>query len=292
MRRPLLVLLAGLLAAALLSGCTVPRPPGDGVVRYRDATFSGVTKSADIQYGTAPDLLGNPVALKLDLYQPTGDTVTRRPVMIWIHGGGFSAGNKSDGTDFATRMARRGFVTVSLGYRLLATGPCGGTGPVPQYCYHAAYAAQHDAQAAVRWLRKNADFLRVDPFRIAMAGESAGAVTSLLVGWRADDPGSSGNPGPSSAIRAAISVAGGLPLNDYISPGDAPALFLHGTADQTVPYWWPVGNVGAMQDDGLLAVLKDFEGAGHNLFAQYGDTVRDQAAYFSWYTMDLAHAAR
>ena len=64
-----LVLLA---AVALLAGCTVPRPPGDSPLRYRDLVFGSVGKSADIQYGSAPDLQGNPVALKLDLYQPAG----------------------------------------------------------------------------------------------------------------------------------------------------------------------------------------------------------------------------
>jgi hypothetical protein len=66
-----------LVAAALLAGCTVPKPPGAAPLRYRDIVFSGVSKSADLQYGTAPDLQCNPVALKLDLYQPTGDTVAR-----------------------------------------------------------------------------------------------------------------------------------------------------------------------------------------------------------------------
>lgn len=245
-----------------------------------------------MQYGTAPDLQGNPVALKFDFYQPSGDTVTRRPVIIWVHGGGFSAGNKSSGTDWATAFARRGYVAVSLGYRLLAPGPCGGTGPVPQYCYTAAYGAQHDAQAAVRFLRQHADFLGVDPNRIAMAGESAGAVTSLLVGWRPDDPGTSGNPGPPSDIRAAVSVAGGLPINDHISAGDAPAFFFHGTSDTTVPYSWATSNVSAMANQSLIVGIRPFDGAGHNLFNSYRNTIHEQASYFLYFMMDLAHAAR
>ena len=281
-----------LVAAALLAGCTVPKPPGDAPLRYRDIVFSGVTKSADIQYGTAPDLQGNPVALKLDLYQPAGDTVTRRPVIIWIHGGGFSAGDKDSGADWATAFARRGFVAISLGYRLLATGPCGGTGPVPQYCYTAAYAAQHDAQAAVRFLRTNAGFLGIDPDRIAMAGESAGAVTSLLVGWRPDDPGTSGNPGPPSDIRAAVSVAGGLPINDYIGAGDAPAFFFHGSSDPTVPFSWATSNVNAMANSGVIVGIRAFDGAGHGLFGAHRDEIHEQADYFLYFMLDLAHAAR
>jgi dienelactone hydrolase len=289
---PLRKLVPILVAAMVLAGCTIPAPPGEAPLRYRDLVFGGVTKTADVQYGTAPDLQGNPVDLKFDFYQPTGDTVTRRPAVIWVHGGGFSAGNKGDGTDWATAFARRGFVAVSLGYRLLATGPCGGTGPVPQYCYTAAYAAQHDAQAAVRFLRKNATFLGIDPDRIAMAGESAGAVTSLLVGWRPDDPGTSGTPGPPSDIRAAVPVAGGLPINDYISAGDAPALFFHGTADTTVPYPWATSNVAAMAQHNLVVGIEPFDGAGHNLFNSYRNTIHQQTAYFLYFMMDLAHAAR
>jgi predicted esterase len=284
-------LLPILVAAALMAGCTIPRPPGDAPLRYRDVVFDGVSKSADLRYGTAPDLQGNPVPLKLDLYQPTGDTVARRPVIVWVHGGGFSGGDKISGADWATAFARRGYVAVSLGYRLLATGPCGGSGPVPEHCYTAAYAAQHDAQAAVRWLRSHAAFLGIDPDRIAMAGESAGAVTSLLVGWRSDDPGTSGNPGQPSHIRAAISVAGGLPINDHIGAGDAPAMFFHGTSDPTVPLSWAASNVTEMFRRGLLAPIRTFD-AGHSLFAQHRNTIHEQSDYFLYFMMDLAHASR
>ena len=281
-----------LAAVALLAGCTVPRPPGDGPLRYRDIVFNSVSKSADVQYGTAPNLQGTPVALKLDFYQPTGDTNARRPVIIWVHGGGFSGGDKSDGTDWATAFARRGYAAVSLGYRLLAPGPCGGSGPVPEYCYTAAEGAQHDAQAAVRFLRRNADFLGIDPNRIAMAGESAGAVTSLLVGWRSDDPGTSGNPGFPSDIRAAVSVAGGLPINDYIGAGDAPAFFFHGTADPTVPFSWATTNIQAMVQNGLIVGLRPYDGEGHGVLGAHRDEIHEQASYFLYFMMDLAHAAR
>jgi dipeptidyl aminopeptidase/acylaminoacyl peptidase len=285
-------LAALLLASALLAGCTVPRPPGDGQLRYRDVVFGAATKTADLEYGTAPDLQGNPVSLKLDFYQPTGDTLARRPVIIWVHGGGFSAGDKSGGADWATSFARRGYVAVSLGYRLLATGPCGGSGPVPQQCYTAAEAAQHDAQAAVRFLRRHADFLRIDPNRIAMAGESAGAVTSLLVGWRPDSPGTSGNPGYPSSIRAAVSVAGGVPDTQYIGAGDAPAFFFHGTADGTVPFSWAATNVSAMANNHLTVGIRPFDGAGHSLLGTYRNEIHEQTSYFLYWMMDLAHAAR
>ena len=281
-------------AVALLStvaGCTVPRPPGDGPLRYRDPVFSSVAVSPGITYRSAPDNSGNPVALELDLYQPTGDTVSRRPAVVWVHGGGFAVGDKGSGRNFATYFARRGYVAVSINYRLLAPPGCGGNpDPTPQ-CEQAALAAQHDAQAAVRWLRANAAFLGVDRDRIAMAGSSAGAITSLLAAWRSEDPGTSGNPEPSSAIRAAVSISGGTPTNEYITAGDAPAIFFHGTADRTVFYSWAVGNAAAMYNLGIPVVLEPFEGAGHGLVEEgFGTVIFEQASYFLYGMLDLAHA--
>jgi dienelactone hydrolase len=279
------------LAAVVLVGCAVPRPPGEEPLRYRDAVFSSVAVSRDLPYGSAPDNDGNPVALLLDLYQPSGDTVSRRPAVVYIHGGGFSQGDKSAGANFATYLARRGYVAVSINYRLLAPRGCGGQDPPPAECAAAALAAQHDTQAAVRWLRANASRYRVDPDRIGTAGGSAGAVTSLLVAWRAEDPGSSGNPGHSSAIGGAVSISGGTPTNEYITPDDAPAIFFHGTEDQTVPFEWAVSNAGAMYNTGVPVFLEVFEGAGHGLTREgYRDVIFEQSSYFLYAFLDLEDA--
>ena len=290
-RRPLVVLACLALLTVVLAGCTVPAPPGASPLRYRDAVFTNVGVTKDLQYGSAPDLSGNPVSLKLDLYQPTGDTVTRRPAIVWVHGGGFSVGDKASGAGFATYFAQRGYVVVSINYRLLAPVGCGGEiDPRPE-CVAAAYEAQHDAQAAVRWLRANAGTYKIDPFRIAMGGGSAGAITSLLAAWRWDDPGTSGNPGFSSRIGAAVSVSGGAPSNMYINAGDSPAIFFHGTADPVVAYDWAVRNAAAMYDAGIFTVLEPFPGAKHGLLADFRSVIFPQSANFLFYALDLAHAA-
>jgi acetyl esterase/lipase len=289
---------AGTIAVALIAfvslvAATVPRPPGKAPLRYRDVVFPNVTVTRDINYGRAPDNNGNQVDLKLDLYQPSGDKVARRPAIVYVHGGGFSHGDKSAGAEFGDYFAKRGFVLASINYRLLAPPGCGGHVNPPPECEVAALAAQHDAQAAVRWLRKNKVARRIDAGRIAMAGSSAGAITSLLVDWRREDPGTSGNPGYSSAIRAASSISGGTPTNDYITAEDGPAIFFHGTEDHTVPYAWAVSNYQAMRSLGISSVFHAFQGAGHGLVqAGYGDVIRQQTDYFFYSRLDLAHAAR
>jgi dienelactone hydrolase len=282
--------LATALVLAVLAGCTLPKPPGDGTIRYRDAVFSAVDVTRDVVYGNAPDAQGNPVDLKLDLYLPRGDPVNGRPALIWVHGGGFTAGDKSSGATQATHFARRGYVAVSINYRLLSEDGCGGTTSPPPECEQAAIAAQHDAQAAVRWLRANAATHRVDTDRIAIAGSSAGAVTSLLVDWRAEDPGSSGNPGFSSAIRAAVSISGGAPTNEAIDEDDRPALFFHGSEDRTVPFEWAVSNAAAMHQAGIFTVLEVSQGAGHGL--GWTTQIQEQSTYFLYYAMDLTNAQR
>jgi para-nitrobenzyl esterase len=289
MKRAVVVLA---LSTALLAGCTVPRPGGDSPLRYRDQVFSNVTVTGNLTYGSATGIDGNPETLKLDLYQPTGDTVAKRPAMIWIHGGGFTKGDKSSGAGKATLFAKLGYVAVSINYRLLSPVGCGGNPSPTPTCVNAAIGAQHDAQAAVRWLRANATTYRIDTDRIAVSGGSAGAVTSLLVDWRPEDPGDSGNPGPSSKVRAAVSVSGGAPNNDFITADDGPALFIHGTEDQVVPYQWAVQNAAAMYNLGILTVLEPIEGAGHGLPEDYGALINEQQNYFQYWAMDLAHAQR
>jgi acetyl esterase/lipase len=280
-------LVALALGATLLAGCTVPRPPGDGTLRYRDQVFSAVTTTNDITYGRAPLDDGTQVDLKLDLYQPTGDTAAKRPAVVWVHGGGFTSGDKSSGRGKAIFFARLGYVAVSINYRLLSPDGCGGNPNPTPLCEHAALEAQHDAQAAVRWLRANASTYKIDTDRIAMAGGSAGAVTSVLAATHAEDPGTSGNSGYPSDIRAAVSVSGGMPTNDLIDAGDSPTLFIHGTEDRVVPFEWAVANAAKMQELGVFTVLEPIEGAGHGLPGDYGQLINEQSDYFLWFAMDL-----
>jgi dienelactone hydrolase len=276
------------LAIVLITGCTVPRPPGDSPLRYRDQTFSAVSITSDLQYGTAPDANSNPVALKLDLYQPTGDTQTLRPALVWVHGGSFSGGDKTNfvPTDVANTFAKLGYVVVSINYRLLGSGCVAN----PTNCTIAALEAQHDAQAAVRWLRSNAATYKIDATRIGIGGESAGAITATLVGLHSEDPGTSGNPGFPSTVGGFVSVSGGLPDGLFASSGDAPGVFFHGTADGTVSPKWSVQTAVAMLNASVPAWLQLQNGAGHVPWVQYRTLYLEQADYFLYLALDLAHA--
>jgi dienelactone hydrolase len=292
----------GVAALALLllcgfAGCTLPAPAGTAPLRYRDAVFSNVTTTSGLTYGSAPDASGNPVTLTLDLYQPTGDTQTSRPAIVLVHGGSFVGGTSQNASmvRMAKAFAQRGYVAVSINYRLLGTGErCGQQDPPSQACVTAVLAAQHDAQAAVRWLRKNATTYGVDPSRVAIGGGSAGAGTALAVAVNSGDPGTSGNPGYSSKVGAAISISGGFPhsvASTYYDPSDSPILMFNGTADQVVPFQASVQTAADLYNAKVPIVFEPLQGAGHVPFATEGDLMISQSVYFCYFFLDLAHAA-
>jgi dienelactone hydrolase len=287
----LVAIVAALLALAALAGCTVPRPAGEGTIRYRDPVFTDVTITRDLQYGSATSQAGATVALKLDLYQPTGDTQTRRPVLVWVHGGGYSGGDKASGIppDFGNTFARLGYVVASINYRLVSSGCTGGAG-LPPACITAAIDAQHDAQAAVRWLRANAATYRLDATRVGIGGESAGAITAVLTGIRSEDPGNSGNPGFPSTVGGFISISGGVPGGVFAGAGDAPGLLFHGTADRIVPFRWSADTTRALIGKSVAAFFQVQQGAGHVPYVQYRGLFLQQINYFLYSVLDLAHA--
>jgi carboxylesterase type B len=288
--RRVLIAVVGVLAL-VAAGCDLQKvvPPGDAPLRYRDAVFTAVTTTHDVTYGSAVNQQGATVTLKLDVYRPTGDAVTDRPAIVWVHGGSFRAGDKTSPeiVDEATTFAKKGFVNVSINYRL---SPNGCT-TVTAECLTAIVDAKHDAQAAVRFLRARADDYGVDEDRIAIGGTSAGAITALNVGYGPEDVGDSGNPGFASTVRAAVSLSGARILTTA-NPGEAAALLFHGTEDTLVPYQWALDTVAEAQAAGLLAFLTTFEGAGHVPYTQNRTTILDQTTNFLYWTLDLTHAAR
>ncbi|MDQ3147457.1 MAG: alpha/beta hydrolase [Actinomycetota bacterium] len=256
------------LAAAVLLGASC-EPSG----RYFNEVFSSVSIIRDLQYGAAPDEDGRSERLLLDLYQPDGDDQARRPAIVWVHGGGFTRGDKSAQSSNATTFAKRGYVTVSINYRLRSDN-----------IGLAINDAQHDAQAAVRWLRRYANRYRIDAGRIAIGGSSAGAITALYVGNHREDPGTSGNAGFGSSVRAAVSISG---FGGHYSSGDPPAILFHGTQDSTLPYSLAVDTCEEHRRFGNVCELRTYQGAGHGLYPTYQRDIQDRTAAFLFRHLDL-----
>lgn len=289
-RTALLRAAIAVIAAAGVAACEVPPPEGEYPLRYRDMTFP-VAVTPDQRYGEATGADGQPQQLLLDVYEPAGDTAAKRPAIIWMHGGSFITGTRKDGmtVELARRFARRGYVAVSISYRLLAATACGGSASATR-CMPAAFAAADDERAAIRWLRANAAELRIDTDRIAIGGISAGGVASVLAGSTPDTPGASGNPGHSSAAHAVVSISGALPTELTFGPGDPPTWFWHGMNDTVVPFDWAHSNARYLMQNGLIGVLRYVEGAGHVPGAHLDD-MDGQARNFLYKMLALGGAA-
>lgn len=131
--------------------------------------------------------------LELDLYRPVRSATTPLPAIVCIHGGGWQKGTRATHGNLAKALAARGYVTVTISYRLSG---------------EARFPAQiQDCKAAVRWLRANAKKYGVDPEKIGAAGLSAGGHLAALLATSNDVPeleGAGGHPNHSSTIQAAV----------------------------------------------------------------------------------------
>ena len=221
----------------------------------------GVTSLADVTYSVIPSYR----PMIVDIYMPP-KSVGPKPLILYIHGGGWVAGHTrhsgalADFPAVLARLASEGFVVASLEYRLA------GEAPFP--------AQVQDARAALRFLKRNAARYGIDPARSGVWGGSAGghlaALTAMTCGVAVLDPvGTSAAPG-SECVQAAVTWYGvfdfaalaasrpgqadaaaarllackgpctaadyapASPVT-YIDAKDPPFLLIHGDDDQTVP---------------------------------------------------------
>jgi acetyl esterase/lipase len=178
---------AGIAAAAALVFTALATPAG--------AAQGGVTVKPDVTYRTVD---GEPLAL--DVYQPVRKG-KNRPAVVVVHGGGWSAGDKSLFAQQSNQLAERGFVAFSINYRL-----------APAHPYPAAV---DDVEAAVQWVRKHAKQYGVDPERIGALGGSAGG---HLVGMLGTD--GEGSLRAGHRVAAVVSWPGPM---DFVSLAPAAA---------------------------------------------------------------------
>lgn len=192
---------------------------------------------------------------KADLYYPQNlPPRTILPAVIVIHGGGFNDGDKARRREVSicSDLVRHGYAAMSINYRLWSKGIRNPTWP----------QSLHDAKTAVRWLRKNADSLGIDPNNIGALGGSAGGNLAAMLALTAPvdglDP-ASPLAEISAKVNCAVDLYGAVDLINYhdmkmflktreqdpaayikASPityagnSDAPLLIVHGMADDVV----------------------------------------------------------
>ncbi|MBX7221075.1 MAG: alpha/beta hydrolase [Blastocatellia bacterium] len=236
----------------------------------------------------------NNVPLLLDLYLPQ-NPAGPLPVVVWIHGGGWTSGDKSLATtSVQVQQTSRGYAVASINYRLSGT---------------AKFPAQiEDCKAAIRWLRANAGKYGLNPDRIGVWGSSAGGHLVALLGTSggvAELEGTAGNLDQSSRVQAVVDWFGpgnlatmasqSLPCSvidhnsanspesqlvgcalpscpdkaaaaspvTYVTPDEPPFLLMHGTMDCVVPPGQSQELFDRLKAAGVNATLVFLPGAGH-----------------------------
>ena len=254
-----------------------------------------LTLETDIPYGT-----GSGRDLLLDVLRPDVPMAPPRPAVIWVHGGGWRGGSREPNPN--PLLARRGFVTASIGYRLSD---------------EAIFPAQiHDVKAAIRFLRHNANHWGIDPERIGIWGHSAGGHLAALMAVSAGLPALEGEGGcadESSEVQAAAPMSpttdflvdwyreSGLPVHEdglsaiaelldgldlddpvirdraalaspvaMVTAEAAPMLIVHGSDDDLVPIRQARKLVEGLTKVGVEASLLELPGIGHSREAMIG----------------------
>lgn len=162
--------------------------------RYsQDALFDStdIQITTDLHYATSMRWPSTEMdSLWMDVYQPnpTIDPLEKRPLILMVHGGAFLVGEKEEMAYFCMEMARRGFVTATISYRLGwdcpasdfagVCGQCQGAAEVAKFRI-AMYRGAQDTKAALRYITEFLDSYGIDTSAVFLQGESAGSINAL-----------------------------------------------------------------------------------------------------------------
>lgn len=184
----------------LADGSPVYKPVWQYMLTAPITGAPGAAPSRDDQVFARVSTASGEADLMLDIHGATTGSGPR-PVLVWIHGGGWQSGSHNQTPTFALGLRGLGITVVSIGYRLTD---------------QAIFPAQlHDCKGAIRWLRAHASELQIDPARIAVWGSSAGGHLAALVATTSNQPDLEGSTGGNAGVSSAV-IGGAV----YFGPTD------------------------------------------------------------------------
>jgi predicted esterase len=221
--------------------------------RYRKDLFSDLDIQENVLYSRNETMQGRVRDLKMDIFEPAGDSLEKRPLVIWAHGGYFCYGDKENFHSMCEFVSQKGWVSSSIAYRKWEERKL----PDSLQYLETAIRATHDMHAAIRFFKADAagpNKYRIDTTRIFVGGYSAGGVMSAQVAYldRMEEVpghiqqilknnggiyGNGGYEAHTSTIAGCIIIAGAVYDKNIISEGaKVPFLGIQGTKDDVVPY--------------------------------------------------------
>lgn len=177
--------------------------------------------------------------LELDLFLPQQATVGKQPLLIFLHGGGFSSGSRNMGHALCQHLARNGIAAASISYTLYMQGKSFSCDGVLSEKVKAIQIATNQLWLATSFFLDRADTYSIDPAQIFIAGSSAGAEAVLHAAyWDRSQMRLYGKALPGRFRYAGIISGAGAMLDLNLIQKDRmlPTMLFHGSADPTVPY--------------------------------------------------------
>ena len=209
-------------------------------VKYKDIVFDGVKTTKDLSYDGS-DSTGKNKAHLFDLYQPTGDQTTDRPLIIWMHGGGFKFGSKADKSAeiWSKTFTQRGYVCASINYTLSKKLPFLNFDELKRSCYYAVL----DAKKAVAYFKQHAAEYHINPDKIILAGNSAGGMIALQTAFatNAELAKFAGVPEVDAGkiellkVEGVINLWGSIFKLNWLKNARVPVVNIYGSNDSVVP---------------------------------------------------------
>jgi dienelactone hydrolase len=244
--------------------------------RYLTFVYSTLDSIIGGTYGIASNYLSTNQNLLFDFYSPNSDTAQKRPLIVYLHGGGFTSGSRAYPSVklLCRKMAMKGYAVASIDYRL-----------DPNFQFYnsttnrrAMTDAMHDAKQAIRFFKANAPLYKLDTNSIIIGGESAGAITSMMASFvdkqsemsayplaNPNNPvGSNSNSAYGNGVKAAMCLCGTILDTAAIENAtNPPILWTHGSADTYIPIALAFNVVLRSAHIGLPIQTKLYQGATH-----------------------------
>jgi acetyl esterase/lipase len=244
--------------------------------RYLTNVYAQLDSIIGSTYGNSIDYLGNTQNLLYDLYSPKADTAQKRPLIIYIHGGGFTSGSRTYPSVklLCQNMAKKGYAVANIDYRLDPSFQLYNSNSNRR----AMTDAMHDAKQAIRYFKANANTFKLDTNKIYIGGESAGAITAMMASFidkqaemlpypmaNPNNPiGSSNNSMVSNSVKGTLCLCGMIldttAIENSLNP---PILWNHGSADSFIPISLAFNVVLRAAHVGLPIQTKLYNGATH-----------------------------
>ncbi len=191
------------------------------------------------KYTTIQYFKDDTIELDLDLFIPDKMNKSNRPLVIYLHGGGFSGGDKSSGYDFCRFLSKKGVVAATISYTLYMKDKNFSCDGILSEKIKAIQYSANDIWLATSFFIKNSERYRIDTTLIFIAGSSAGAESVLHAAfWDFETMNIYKNKLSGKFKYAGLIEGSGalMDLNLITSKSLIPVLMFHGNNDQLVPY--------------------------------------------------------